>query len=48
MDQIATAMGNVHTTTDQFVTAAQQSEQAAVNLNRLAEELGELTAHYVV
>jgi methyl-accepting chemotaxis protein len=46
MDQIAHAMTDISQATTQFVTGAQQSQQAAEELNSLAQQLQVLTEKY--
>jgi methyl-accepting chemotaxis protein len=48
MDQIAQAVRDVSEGTTQFVAGAQQSQQAAEDLNRLSQELASLTERYQV
>ena len=48
MDQIAGAMKDVNESTTQFVAGAQQSQQAAEDLNELSRRLAALTERYRV
>jgi methyl-accepting chemotaxis protein len=48
MDQVAVAMKDLSESTSQFVAGARQSELAAEDLNRLAQQLTSITERYRV
>jgi len=48
MEQIAMAMQNTHQVTGQTLASTQQSERAAAELNRLADDLQQVVSRYAV